>query len=157
MGLQAIRKSRHLTQHALAEMSGINYRSLQDYEQGHKKLSAASGDVLLRLATVLGCGIPDLLLDDVAGAPLMPANTVDISDIESRVIRCEKYNVSGRWVCRGGKIAVLFYYLGRQYIIPFRAVFRPELMPCLEDAAALMIEIRLDDEHFKELGFEEWK
>ena len=45
-------------------MSGVNFRSLQDYEQGHKKLTSASGDVLLRLSTVLGCSMEDLLLDD---------------------------------------------------------------------------------------------
>ena len=64
MKLKELRKKRNLTQKELASMSGVNFRSLQDYEQGHKKLTSASGDVLLRLSTVLGCSMEDLLLDD---------------------------------------------------------------------------------------------
>ena len=53
MGLREIRKERNLTQKELAQRSGVNFRSLQDYEQGHKKLTSANGDILLRLSTVL--------------------------------------------------------------------------------------------------------
>ena len=53
MSLQELRKSRNLTQKELALQTGINFRSLQDYEQGHKKLTSANGDILLRLSTVL--------------------------------------------------------------------------------------------------------
>ncbi len=84
MGLGEIRKSRKLTQRELAQKSGVNFRSLQDYEQGHKKLTSASGDILLRLSTVLGCATEDLLLDDVAGASLMPSNQLDISAIQGQ-------------------------------------------------------------------------
>ena len=74
MGLSEIRKNRKLTQKELAQRSGVNFRSLQDYEQGHKKLTSASGDILLRLSTVLGCTVEDLLMDDFAGASLLPSN-----------------------------------------------------------------------------------
>ena len=73
MGLSEIRKSRKLTQKELAQRSGVNFRSLQDYEQGHKKLTSASGDILLRLSTVLGCTAEDLLMDDLTGASLLPS------------------------------------------------------------------------------------
>ena len=46
----------------------VNSRSLQDYEQGHKKLTSADGDVLLRLSTVLGCSITELLISDTIKA-----------------------------------------------------------------------------------------
>ena len=52
MSLRELRKQRKLTQKELAQMSGVNFRSLQDYEQGHKKLTSASGDILLRLSEV---------------------------------------------------------------------------------------------------------
>ena len=42
MSLRELRKSRHLTQKELALQTGINFRSLQDYEQGHKKLTSAN-------------------------------------------------------------------------------------------------------------------
>ena len=66
MGLRELRKNRNLTQRELAQMSGVNFRSLQDYEQGHKKLSSASGDILLRLSTVLGCSMEELILEAFA-------------------------------------------------------------------------------------------
>ena len=47
MGLRELRKRNHLTQKELAQKSGVNFRSLQDYEQGHKKLTGASGDIPL--------------------------------------------------------------------------------------------------------------
>lgn len=53
--------------------------SLQDYEQGHKKLSSVCGDVILRLSIVLSCAAEELLLpDDFPGEPLLPDNIVDI-------------------------------------------------------------------------------
>lgn len=97
MGLKEIRKSRNMSQSELANMCGINYRTLQDYEQGHKKLMSANGDILMRLSTVLGCTIPELLVaDQLVGAPLLSANKVDPSIIQQQQFFCEKFNVAGR-------------------------------------------------------------
>ena len=57
-----------MTQKELDQISGVNFCSLQDYEQGHKRLSSASGDILLRLSTGLGCTPEDLLLDNLKDA-----------------------------------------------------------------------------------------
>ena len=91
MGLRDIRKNRNLTQRELAQKSGVNFRSLQDYEQGHKKLTSASGDILMRLSTVLGCTAEELLLEDVVGASLLSANQLDASVIHGQRFYCEKY------------------------------------------------------------------
>ena len=97
-------------------MSGVNFRSLQDYEQGHKKLASANGDILLRLSTVLGCSVEELLISDMFhGAPLLPGNTIDVHTIQSQRFYCEKYQTAGRWGCSGGKVATMFYYNGKQY------------------------------------------
>ena len=96
MSLQEIRINQNMTRRELAQKAGINFRSLQDYEQGHKKLSSASGDVLLRLSTVLGCSAEELLLpDDFPGAPLLPGNTVDVATIQSQRFCCDKYQTGG--------------------------------------------------------------
>lgn len=89
MKLKELRKKRNLTQKELASMSGVNFRSLQDYEQGHKKLTSASGDVLLRLSTVLGCSMEDLLLDDFFPntAPL----SFPLAENETSGFFCEKF------------------------------------------------------------------
>ena len=113
MSLQEIRINQNMTRRELAQKAGINFRSLQDYEQGHKKLSSASGDVLLRLSTVLGCSVEELLVpDDFPGAPLLSSNTVDITTIQSQRFYCDKYQTAGRWICSGGKVATVFYYDG---------------------------------------------
>lgn len=156
MGLREIRKSRKLTQRELAQRSGVNFRSLQDYEQGHKKLTSASGDILLRLSTVLGCTTEDLLLDDVAGASLMPSNQLDISAIQGQRFYCEKYQTAGRWVCSNDRVSTLFYYNGEQYAVPFKAVFTLTMLPCLIEAAVLQMEAKIEDVIFQASGFESW-
>lgn len=137
--------------------TGINFRSLQDYEQGHKKLTSANGDILLRLSTVLGCSAEELLLtDSFNGAPLLPGNTVDIHTIQSQRFYCEKYRTAGRWVCSNGKIATMFYYGGKQYCLPFKAVFKPELLYWLMESAKLQMEDTIESIAFDSEDWEEW-
>lgn len=157
MSLRELRKSRNLTQKELAMQTGINFRSLQDYEQGHKKLTSANGDILLRLSTVLGCSAEELLLtDSFNGAPLLPGNTVDTQTIQSQRFYCEKYRTAGRWVCSNGKIATMFYYGGKQYCLPFKAVFKPELLYWLMESAKLQMEDTIESIAFDSEDWEEW-
>ena len=156
MGLREIRKNRNLTQKELARRSGVNFRSLQDYEQGHKKLTSASGDILVRLSTVLGCTAEDLLLEDVAGASLLPANQLDAGVIHGQRFYCEKYQTAGRWICSNNRVSTLFYYNGEQYTIPFKAVFTSAMLPCLIEAAVLQIEAKIESILFQANGFESW-
>ena len=154
MGLRELRKNRNLTQRELAQMSGVNFRSLQDYEQGHKKLSSASGDILLRLSTVLGCATEELLLDAFEGASILPHNQMSITQIQTQQFFCEKYKTSGRWVCSGSAVATMFYYAGEQHILPFRAIFDEKHLPWLKEAAALQMEAKIDDILFSQTEME---
>ena len=145
-----------MTQKDLARMAGINFRSLQDYEQGHKKLSSAGGDILLRLSTVLGCSETELLLEEIHGSEFLSGNTVSAEEIRSRHFQCQKYETCGRWICDGRQIAILFFFDGQQYLLPFRAVFTPEYLPVLEDAAVLLMEAKIESVIAERNGFEEW-
>ena len=156
MGLREIRKNRNLTQRELAQRSGVNFRSLQDYEQGHKKLASASGDILMRLSTVLGCTAEDLLLEDVVGASLLSANQLGADVIHGKRFYCEKYQTAGRWICSNNRVSTLFYYNGEQYTIPFKAVFTPVMLPCLMEAAVLQIEAKIESLFLEANGFESW-
>ena len=156
MGLREIRKQRNLTQRELAKQSGVNFRSLQDYEQGHKKLTSASGDILLRLSTVLGCTTEELLLDEINGASLSKANSLDIGTIQSQRFFSEKYQTAGRWVCCNNSLATMFYYNAEQYMLPFQAVFTPTMLPCLKEAAVLQIEAKIEERILRDNGFESW-
>ncbi len=59
--LQVQRKICGFSQRELAEKSGVNLRTLQQYELKTKDLSKASASSILALSKVLGCGIEDLL------------------------------------------------------------------------------------------------
>ncbi len=144
-----------MSQKELAAQSGVNFRSLQDYEQGHKKLSLANGDTLLRLSIVLGCSLIDLLKpDDLVGADLLENNLVSDTDIQLQQLYCEVYNVSGRWICQDGTLSTFFYYDGIPYYLPFRAYFTPKMLPLLREAAALQIETKIDEIIDQKQGFE---
>ncbi len=135
-------------------MSGVNFRSLQDYEQGHKQLRSASGDVLLRLSTVLGCSTEHLILDAFEGAPLLPQNRIDAEEIRAQHLYCEKYKTAGRWVCDGVSVATMFYYEGEPYLIPFRAIFDEARLPWLKEAASLQIEAKIEEILFSQMDLE---
>lgn len=59
--LQAQRKISGYSQRELAEKSGVNLRTLQQYEIRAKDINKAAGTTLLALAKVLGCRMEDLL------------------------------------------------------------------------------------------------
>lgn len=61
MNLKKLREKAGLKQSELAAISGVNLRSLQDYEQGHKSIGSAKGETLLRLSYALNCSIEDIL------------------------------------------------------------------------------------------------
>ncbi len=83
-------------------------------------------------------------------------NEVSQDVIQSQRFYCETYQTAGRWICCDGKVATVFYYNGQQYTLPFSAVFRPTLMPCLKDAAALQMECEIDRLMLAQSGFESW-
>ena len=61
--LQKRRKAAGLSQSQLSDISGVNFRSLQDYEQGRKTLFSARSELLYRLSVALNCSMEDLLID----------------------------------------------------------------------------------------------
>lgn len=156
MSLRKIRTSRNLTQRELSLKSGVNYRSLQDYEQGHKKLESANGDTLMRLSTVLGCSIEDLILNDMNGAPILLANELNNELIQSQRFYCKKYQTYGRWICSNNQVATTFYYDGQKYMMPFSAVFTTVMLPFLKEAAILQMESKIEELIFSRNGYESW-
>lgn len=59
--LKTIRESKEISQSKLSEISGVNLRTLQYYEQGYKDINKAQGITLLKLSQALDCTIEDLL------------------------------------------------------------------------------------------------
>lgn len=59
--LQFRRKNSGLTQRELSEQSGVNLRSIQQYERRSKEINRAAGSTLQALASVLSCRMDDLL------------------------------------------------------------------------------------------------
>ena len=59
--LKRIRTTYGCSQRELAELSGVNIRSIQMYEQRNKDINKAQSESLYCLAKVLGCTMEDLL------------------------------------------------------------------------------------------------
>lgn len=59
--LQRQRKKYGCSQRELSDRSGVNLRTLQQYELGSKDLRKASAGTVLALANALGCRIEDLI------------------------------------------------------------------------------------------------
>lgn len=89
-------------------------------------------------------------------APLLPQNTVDIDTILSQRFYCEKYDVSGQWIVKDDRLATVFSYRDKQFILPFTAIFKPELLHWLKESAILQIEDAIEEQMMAESGFEEW-
>lgn len=59
--LKRIRVSNGLTQTELANLSGINVKSIASYEQNPNKINKASVETIYNIADSLGCTIEDLI------------------------------------------------------------------------------------------------
>ena len=59
--LKRIREQRGLTQKELAELSGVNLRMIQHYEQGQKDINKAEALKVYTLAKTLKCKVRDIL------------------------------------------------------------------------------------------------
>ena len=80
MTLKDMRILKGLSQAELAALSGVNLRSLQDYEQGHKSIASAKGETLLRLSKALGFSIENLLEDSTIDLTFEAINTADAKE-----------------------------------------------------------------------------
>lgn len=61
--LKTLRRAVGLSQAQLGEMTGLNFRTLQHYEQGTKDLNAAKLQTLLKLCNALNCALSDIITD----------------------------------------------------------------------------------------------
>lgn len=59
--LKELRLKNNLTQAQLAKLSGLNLRTLQDYEQQKKDINCAKAITVYKLAKVLNCNFEDIL------------------------------------------------------------------------------------------------
>lgn len=59
--LKRIRTEAKLSQSKLSDLSGVNVRLIQDYEQGHKPINHAKAITVFKLSEALGCDMRDLL------------------------------------------------------------------------------------------------
>ena len=59
--LKRIRQANNLSQSQLAEKAEVNFRMIQNYEQGFKDINKAQALTLYKIAQVLDCTIEDLL------------------------------------------------------------------------------------------------
>lgn len=61
--LKFMREYKGMSQSELAERSGVNLRSIQNYEQGFKDINSAKVVTVLQLAEALGCDVYEIIND----------------------------------------------------------------------------------------------
>ena len=59
--LQRIRKEKGLSQHQLADISGVDFKKIQKYEQRYRDINNAKAITVYTLSIALECNIKDLL------------------------------------------------------------------------------------------------
>lgn len=59
--LKQIREVKNLSQSKLAEISGVDIRNIQYYEQGYRDINKAQAVTLHKIAQALECNIEDIL------------------------------------------------------------------------------------------------
>ena len=59
--LQIMREKAGLSQRELAEMSGVNFRMLQAYDNGGKNFTTASALTVLKIADALNCDAHEII------------------------------------------------------------------------------------------------
>jgi transcriptional regulator with XRE-family HTH domain len=62
--LKTMRLSRGLSQQQLAELTGLNMRTLQNYEQGVADFNGCNIKKIFDVALVLDCDVEDILTDE---------------------------------------------------------------------------------------------
>ena len=65
-----MREMRELTQREVAELSGVSFRMVKDYEQGQRDINGAKLLTLLKLCLALRCRLEDIV-DDVETLELL--------------------------------------------------------------------------------------
>lgn len=77
-GLKDIRNYRGMSQSTLAMLSGVNLRTLQDYEQVQRPLAKASAETVYRLAKALNVNMEDLILTE----PVSSSEDITLENIK---------------------------------------------------------------------------
>ncbi len=138
MGLKELREACGLSRKELAERSGVNLRSLQDYEQGHKCIASMKGETLYRLSISLGCRMEDILNPGRLNAGI------------DRKIYSEKYKIYGQWEQAENGHNLLFMYQGEIVRIFTSARFDEKTSPWLDALAVLKIEDYVEEKQFEQ-------
>ena len=164
MSLKKIRESKNITRKELAEMVGVSYRSIQDYEQGHKKLSCAKATTLYKFSLALGCSIEDLIEDDIITvnekAEHNQYSELTEDEIERENIFLNNRKINAQWKFIDNACYIEFVYKGNIVMLPFNAVFTKETLKWLKDGAELVIDEYIENiefnEKFKDIGEVLW-
>ncbi len=81
MNLKTLRELKGLSRKELADLTDVSFRSIQDYEQGHKDLASAKAETILKMSNALDCSMEDLI-SPVDLSALKPSEIHDITSGE---------------------------------------------------------------------------
>ena len=165
--IQKIRENRGFSRQELAERSGVNFRTLQDYEQGHKNISSAKAETVYRLSVALGCDMEDLILDiyHTDDNRIQKKQSERFWAYHSKIQRMmeedllnslhiysSKHKVYGKIELVEWEQQLMFFYRGKMHSLLFDAKVSEQSMPWLEDVAVLMMDAYIDNLQFEEIA-----
>lgn len=163
--MKEIREERGMSRKEVAEASGVNLRSLQDYEQGHKEIASAKAETVYRLSLALGCTMEELMGVDLLSAEIerergekqghrLYAYSVEFLKIREQIkkqdIYSSKHHVHGRWEIGEDECILAFCFRGEIVRLPFRDIFSEKTFAWLVDVAEMRIDRYIDEILFQE-------
>lgn len=146
MNLKQVRKYRGIDRRMLEAQTNISFRSIQDYEQGHKVLSHASYETLYKLSLALACPI-NILVGDVFSNELMKS-------VDKLACYSEEYKTWGSMRFYGDICHVEYVYDGKVFSNLFKAKLIEEMLPFQRAFAKMMMEDGIEDYCFNKTFIE---
>lgn len=161
--LKGMREASGLSRRDISRQCGINLRSLQDYEQGHKNIAHAKGELLYKLSLALGCTMEELLTPYILPQPSLKEGLGESRELRKQVpekaqegecsgkqkdqqsdnrnrLWSKEYHMYGKWNVIEGGIEILFVYDGEIVKLFQPAVITEQTMPWLSESAIMRLE-----------------
>lgn len=137
MNLKQVREYRGMDRRMLEAQTKISFRSIQDYEQGHKILSHANYETLYKLSLALACPVNILVGDDFS-KELMES-------VDRLCCYSEEYKTWGSLRFYGNICHVEYVYDGKTFSDLFMAKPNEKDLPFQRAVARFMMEDGIED------------
>lgn len=149
MNLKTLRELKGISRRQLAEMTEISFRSIQDYEQGHKDLASAKADTIYKMSRALECTMEDLI-SDVDLSRLKPTELNELVEAENQRSHVQKVIREKEASEEGAAGAPMVFNLNPKDQLPYILMHKDERVAALvmEPVTGVVISVSEVYDHF---------